>query len=140
MKVIVEDVEETGGKDTLGRRLEALVLILLLSAHSGRQLSRLLSLLILSLLIASILYLPHRFQSPSIFPSSCLSPSLPFKPHFSLYSLLFHHAVKYRFSMSPRVYLMISLIPGAGAIALSTTQTGYFSPRICRCAINFHFF
>lgn len=116
------------------------MLVLLLTSHSGRQLSRLLSLLILSLLIASILYLPHHFQSPSIFPSSCLSPSLPFKPHFSLSSLLFHHTVKYRFSMSPLVYLMISIIPSAGAIALSTMHIGYFPPRICRCAINFHFF
>lgn len=138
MKVTEEDVEEAGGKDTLGRWLEAAVLILRLTSHSGKQLS-VLSLLILSLLIASPLFLPHHFQFPSIFPSTCLSPSLLFNPRFSLYSLLFHHSVKYRFSKSSLVYLMINIIPSAGASTLSNTHTGYFPPGICRCAINFHF-
>lgn len=138
MKVTEEDVEEAGGKDTLGRWLEAAVLILRLTSHSGKQLS-VLSLLILSLLIASPLFLPHHFQSPSIFPSTCLSASLLFNPRFSLYSLLFYHSVKYRFSKSSLVYLMINIIPSAGARTLSNTHTGYFPPGICRCAINFHF-
>lgn len=138
MKVIAEDVEEAGGKGTLGRWLEAAVLILRLTSHSGKQLSVLSLLFVpfLSPLLSSYLTIS---SLPPFFPSTCLSPSLLFNPRFSLYSLLFHHSVKYRFSKSSLVYAVINIIPSAGARTLSNTHTGYFPPGICRCAINFHF-
>lgn len=104
MKAIVADVEGKPGKDTLDRWLEMMVYSSFSCLyHFNRHLPLLLSLPITSLLISSTAFLPHSFQSTSIFlfylplSFSSLSTQLLLLSSFLCYS------VKYRCAKSSLV-------------------------------------